>query len=82
MQHGKLIKLVEDEIECMDLDYLGRAHLLLQSDLWSANRSLDSRKYMEPDLIVVLEAERDRIQRAIEKIGSRSQELDYSKCGP
>jgi hypothetical protein len=82
MLHAKLVKMIENEIEGMDLDYLKRAFLLLQSDLWSISRSLDDRKYMEPDLIAELEAESDRIQRAIEKIGSRSMELDYFGCRP
>lgn len=82
MQHEKLIKLIENEIEGMDFDYLKRAYLLLQSDLWSASRSLDDRKYMEPERIAELEAERYRIKRAIEKIGSRSQELEFLRCDP
>jgi len=81
MLHAKLVMLVENGIESMDMDNLKRAYLLLQSDLWSASRSLDDRKYLAPDLIVELEAERDRIKRAIEKIGSRSQRLDSSGCG-
>ena len=72
MQHRKLLKLVENDIASMDRDYLNRTRLLLQSDLWSANIRLYNLKGTEPSRVAELEAERDRINRAIERIDNHS----------
>jgi hypothetical protein len=72
MQHRKLLKLVENEISSMDRDYLNRTRLLLQSDLWSVNLRLYGLQGAEPDRFSKLEAERDRIVRAIERIDNYS----------
>jgi hypothetical protein len=72
MQHRKLLELVENDIASMDRDYLNRTRLLLKSDLWLANSRLYDLKGVEPDRIFELEAERDRINMAIEKIDNIS----------
>ncbi|MEE4603003.1 MAG: hypothetical protein V2J65_17100 [Desulfobacteraceae bacterium] len=76
MQHWKLLELIETDIESMDLDHLKRVCLLLQSDLWWVGSRLDDRDRMEPDRIVELEGDRDRVKRAIGKIEKRIEALD------
>ena len=47
----------------------------MQSDLWVVGSRLDDRKIMISDKVATLEAERDMIAVAIEKIRKRIQEL-------
>jgi len=71
MQHRTLLELVENNISSMNLDRLRTARLLLQSDLYSANCRIYDLRDSEPDRIADLEAERDRIQKAIGEINHR-----------
>lgn len=75
MQHRKLLELIEMDIAGMDWNHLKRAHLLLQSDLWAVGSRLDDRKRLKSDLIIELEAERERVNGAIDNLRRRIQEL-------
>ncbi|MBC2732823.1 MAG: hypothetical protein HF981_00510 [Desulfobacteraceae bacterium] len=75
MQHWYLLEQVEQSITGMDKDHLVRARLLLQSDLWSTNSYLDDRKMMAHRQVSELEAERDRIERAMVRIEKRIEAL-------
>lgn len=81
MQHGKLLELVETDIAGMDWNHLDRVRLLLQSDLWLAGSRLDDRERMEPNRIAKMEAERDMIEVAIDKIRKRIQGLSAVDYG-
>lgn len=72
----KLLETVENDIARLDLNHLTRARLLLQSDYWTADSRLDGRKHLVPDRIAALEAERERIKSAIDRIGLRIEEMD------
>ena len=77
----ELLERVENGTDDMDSNQLERARLLLQSDLYSAERRLDDRKRMAAERVAELEAERDKIGRAIHMLCGRLDMCGYHK-GP
>jgi hypothetical protein len=76
MQHRILLETVEKDITQLDRHRLNRARLLLKSDFWTADCFLHDRQDLTPERIAELEAERARIQAALDKIGRRIQALE------